>query len=191
MNGNDFRELYERCNFLFQNPDRPQLQNQYLYKHLSELDPSLGVQLSTLHMMTQVVTGGDITRMASNIVKLNDLKHSVARSNALHHLATGNPNDELIQVMSLSTDDFIVDPNGMARRFIDFCFGNTVSDEIKTGIAQHYEQSYMDLKSGSHVTHTRGNTDVLKEALRADTLFGRVLCNLENVVEQALAESRG
>jgi hypothetical protein len=191
MNQTDFRELDDRCNFLFQNAERPDLKNQYLYKHLHELDPTLGVQLSTLHMMTQVVTGGDITRMASNIIKLNELKHAVSRSNALHHVAAANPNDEIVQVISLSTDDFILDPSGMARRFIDFCFGNTISDDIKREIAKRYEQSYIDLKSGSHVTHTRGNTDMLKEALRADSLFGRVLGSLENVVEQALAKSRG
>jgi hypothetical protein len=32
---------------------------------------------------------------------------------------------------------------------------------------------------------------MLKESLRSDALFGRVLGNIENVVEQALAESRG
>lgn len=191
MDGGDFRALDERCNFLFQNPERPQLQNQYLYKHLRELDPALGVQLSTLHMMTQVITGGDITRMVSNIIKLNDLKHFVARSNALHHVAKQNLNEDLIQVMSLSTDDFIVDPNGMARRFIDFCFGNTVDDDVKRKIALKYEQSYLDLKSSSHVTHSSGNTDTLKAALRGDALFGKVLGNLESIVEQALAESRG
>jgi hypothetical protein len=190
INIDDFRELDDRCNSLFQSSQWPQLQNQYLYKHLRELDPTLGVQLSTLHMLSQAVTGGDITRMASNIIKLNNLKHVVSRSNAMHHVAS-NPNEDLIQVMSLSTDDFIVDPKRMAQRFMNFCFGNTVADKVKRGIALKYEQSYLDLKSGSHVTHTSGNTDMLKESLRSDALFGRVLGNIENVVEQALAESRG
>lgn len=191
MNENDFSELNDRCRFLFQNPERPTLHSQYLYKHLRELDPSLGVQLSTLHMMTQVITGGDITRMVSNVIKLNDLKHFMTRSYALHHVAKKNQDKELIQVMSLSTDDFIKDPNGMAKRFIDFCFGDTVSDDIKQEIALKYEQSYLSLQSGSHVTHGSGNIGMLKEALKTDPLFGRVLGNLESVVEQALDQSRG
>ena len=191
MNIDDFRDLNVRCIFIFQNPQRPQLQSQFLYKHLRELDSSLGIQLSTLHMLTQAVTGGDITRMASNIIKLNDLKHFVSRSNALHHVSNKNPNEEIIQVMSLATDDFIADPKGMARRFINFCSGNTVANKTKRDIALKYEQSYLDLQSGSHVTHTSGNTNILKEELKSDALFRRVLGRVESVVEQALRESHG
>jgi hypothetical protein len=52
----------------------------------------------------------------------------------------------------------------------------------------------MTLQEGggdSHVTHTIENTEKLKESLRKDQLFGRILGNLENVVEMALEESRG
>ena len=189
MNIDDFRDLNARCNFIFQNPQRTELRSQFLYKHLRELDPSLGIQLSTLHMLTQAVTGGDISRMASNIIKLNDLKHFVSRSNALHHHVNPNPNEEIVRVMSLATDDFIADPKGMAHQFINFCFGNNVTNKIKRDIALKYEQSYLNLQSGSHVTHTSGNTDVLKDSLKSDALFGRVLGSIERIVLQALAES--
>lgn len=194
MNEDDFRALDDRCNFLFQNPQRPELKRERMFAHLQQLEPELGVQLSTLHMLTQGVSGGDITRMVSNIIKFHDLKRLVSHTNALHHLPNDNASHNLIQVMSLSTDDFIVDPHGMALRVLDFCFGNNVSEDSRRNIAFKYEQSYLTLQEGggdSHVTHKIDNTEMLKESLRKDELFGRILGNLENVVESALAESRG
>lgn len=187
----DFRALESKCNFLFQNPERSELQTQYLYKHLRTLDPTLGVQLTTLHMLTQSVSGGDITRMASNIINFNNLKHFVSRSNALHHIANQNPNEDLIQIMSLSTDDFIRDPKFSAQRFVQFCFGDTVDNRIQENIALEYEKSYLTSKRDCHVTHTHDNVKILKDSLRSDPLFGRVLGNIETIVEQALADSRG
>ena len=142
-------------------------------------------------MLTQSVTGGDITRMASNIINLNNLKHYISRSNALHHVTNQNPNEELIQVTSLSIDNYIGDPKFLAQIFIEFFFGDTIDDKIKNNIALKYEQSYLSLKSGSHVTHTKDNIQTLKESLRSDPLFGRVLGNIETIVEQALVDSRG
>ncbi|KAL3785463.1 hypothetical protein HJC23_008273 [Cyclotella cryptica] len=194
MKEDDFQALKDRCNFLFRNPQRPELKGEHMFAHLQQLEPKLGVQLSTLHMLTQGVSGGDITRMVSNILKFSNLKRLVSHTNALHHIPTNKPNHDLIQVMSLSTDDFIVDPHGMALRVLDFCFGNNVSEDIRKKIAFKYEQSYMTLQEGGgdiHVTHKIDNTDILKDSLRKDELFGRILGNLENVVEMALEESRG
>ena len=131
--------------------------------------------------------------MVSNILKFDSLKRLVSHTNALHHVPTNKAN-HLIQVISLSTDDFIADPHGMALRFLEFCFGSTVAEDVRRKIALKYEQSYVTLQESggdSHVTHTSDNTEMLKESLRKDELFGRILGNLENVVAMALEESRG
>jgi hypothetical protein len=122
IDANDFHQLDECCDLLFQNPQRPDLQTKYLYAHLRTLEPELGLQLSTIHMLKQGYSGGDLTRMAANILGLNRLQQLMARENAMHQV-TSQQNKELIQVVTLSTDDFIIDPGGMVCRFLDFCFG--------------------------------------------------------------------
>jgi len=91
--------------------------------------------------MTQGVSGGDILRMANNIIKLRQMTVLLQQMNALHHIPAGM---EKIQVLTLSMDDFIVHPEENAKKFLDFFFDDDVMPlTTKKNIVTRYVQDYL------------------------------------------------
>jgi hypothetical protein len=185
---NDFKALSDRCHAIYQNPfNRPGSEKWNFYNHLRHLDPVQGLELATIHMCAAGTSGGDILRMANNIVKLNEIQQQMAGEDC----GTRVPCGERIHILTLSLDWFIQDPYGMTMRFLDFALGNAITKGEKMRIAQRYRQSYYRKVSGgdSHITMGKNvETDsfLLERHLRENVILGRVLGNVEKIVYEAL-----
>ena len=191
---NDFQALSERCHELYQNSfNRPGSEKWNYYNHLRHLDPVQGLELATIHMCAAGTSGGDILRMTNNIIKLHDIQAKMANEDC----GTGVPCGERIQMLTLSLDWFIQDPYGMTIRFLDFALGNAITKGEKIRIAQRYRQSYYRKVSGGDTHITKGknvetargaSTDpfFLESKLRENVLLGRLLGNVEKIVDDAL-----
>lgn len=189
----DFKALSDRCHALYQNSfNRPGSEKWNYYNHLRHLDPAQGIELSTIQMCASGTSGGDLLRMANNVIKLNEIQQQLAGEDC----GTGVPCGERIHILTLSLDWFIQDPYGMTIRFLDFALGNAITKGEKIRIAQRYRQSYYRKVSGgdSHITKgknvetARGIADpvLLESMLREHNLLGKVLGNVEKIVDDAL-----
>jgi len=154
-------------------------------------DAPEGLRLATAEMMVQGYhNGGDILRMANNMVKLKQASMKVASHGDKFQ-------GKELRVYTMSLDDFIERPAEMAYKFFDFVVDNDGTDELRTkkeGVARRYEQYYeKKMKKGSrHITHGKNrNSEELKEYLRQDPVFGPPMGKIESLVEMCLAESRG
>jgi len=191
---NDFKALSDRCHALFQNSfNRPGSEKWNYYNHLRHLDPLQGLELATIQMCASGISGGDILRMANNIIKLNEIQQQLAGEDC----GTGVPCGERIHTLTLSLDWFIQDPYGTTIRFLDFALGNAITKGEKIRIAQRYRQSYYRKVSGgdSHITKGKNvetakgkiaDPVLLESMLREHELLGRVLGNVEKIVDDAL-----
>jgi len=184
----DFDDVLDACRSIFRT--RAGLEHADYYAHLMGLDPLEGLFLAT----TQLLRGrlGDLTRMANNIIKLQQLQQLEMQFNlAQHHLLP----QKRIQVLTLATEDFIQWPGKTAMRFLDFLLGDDASSaDVKERIAAQYERDYLELKeagSSPHVTDWGSDTAILEASLREHELFGRVLGNIQRVVENALQGRTG
>ncbi|KAL3763401.1 hypothetical protein ACHAWU_001974 [Discostella pseudostelligera] len=206
MEYSDFDALHSVCTSLFRS-SATSLDWSY-YTHLRHLDPPTdSLSLSTSHMMVQGISGGDILRMANNILKLKQVQQLEERVRLSRHdvgsLAQAAKEPRMIQVLTLSMDEFMIEPGANALRFLDFAFGGTttVPREVKEELAMQYEQSYhAKLNDGDvHITAnkvvTNGQEMDLVERkeewmgyLRGHELFGRILGNIEMLVNDALAD---
>ncbi|KAL7493632.1 hypothetical protein ACHAWT_004640 [Skeletonema menzelii] len=195
MYPDDFKALSDRCHALFQNSfNRPGSEKWNYYNHLRHLDPTQGVELATIQMCSSGVNGGDLLRMANNIIKLKEIEQLLAQEDCT---GTGVPCRERIHTLTLSLDWFIQDPYGMTIRFLDFALGNAITKGEKIRIAQRYRQSYYRKVSGgdSHITKGKNvetpkgnivNPMLLESTLRQHEVLGRILGNVERVVDDAL-----
>mmetsp|Transcript_17719 Transcript_17719/g.27795 ORF Transcript_17719/g.27795 Transcript_17719/m.27795 type:complete len:464 (-) Transcript_17719:1373-2764(-) len=195
MYPDDFNALSDRCHALYQNSfNRAGSEKWNYYNHLRHLDPTQGVELATIQMCSSGINGGDLLRMANNIIKLKEIEQQLAQEDCT---GTGVPCGERIHTLTLSLDWFIQDPYGMTIRFLDFALGNAITKGEKIRIAQRYRQSYYrKVKGGdSHITKgknvetPKGNIVdpmVLESMLRQHEVLGRVLGNVESVVDDAL-----
>eukprot|EP00985_Skeletonema_marinoi_P033188 scaffold40695_cov336-Skeletonema_marinoi.AAC.3 len=191
----DFKALSERCHALYQNSfNRAGSEKWNYYNHLRHLDPTQGLELATIQMCSSGINGGDLLRMANNIIKLKEIEQQLAQEDCT---GTGVPCGERIHTLTLSLDWFIQDPYGMTIRFLDFALGNAITKGEKIRIAQRYRQSYYRKVSGgdSHITKGKNvetpkghivDPVLLENMLRGHELLGRVLGNVERVVDDAL-----
>lgn len=195
MYPDDFKLLNDRCHALYQNSfNKAGSEKWNYYNHLRHLDPRQGLELATIQMMSSGINGGDILRMTNNIIKLKEIEQQLAQEDCT---GTGVPCSERIHTLTLSLDWFIQDPYGMTLRFLDFALGNAITKGEKIRIAQRYRQSYYrKVKGGdSHITKGKNvetpkghivDPLVLESSLRQHELLGRILGNVERVVDDAL-----
>ena len=197
----DFDALHNVCTETYQ-VDKESKAWRY-YTHLRQLDPRPALSLATTHMMIQGKSGGDILRMASNVMKLNQLQRLEDQIRISQHLVPAkNQEERMIQVMTLSMKEFTDRPKQATLRFLDFALGNASPAEVKERIATDYESAYLEkIKGGDeHITKDKeilngkkqnivGMKDGLEKFLRNHELFGRVLGNVEQLVNEALRES--
>lgn len=180
----EFDGVYNDCLSLYQT--KLGLEDANLLDHLLNYDPPEGLRLATAEMMIQGYdNGGDILRMANNIVKLKQSQMNVQKSQQ-----SGRKKE--LQVYTMSLDDFIANPALSALKFFDFVLPPKVSREHKHNVAEKYEQFYHEKKKKSrHVTHGKSeDTAQLMEYLRHDPTYGRVLSKIALLVETALVDSR-
>ena len=219
----DFDELRAMCTLLYQTGDASKGGSKNrpwnYYTHLRHLDPRDALAMATGHMLIQGITGGDIVRMANNVVKLDQvmyledqIRSSSRRRRRQHDDNNIVPDDDdnndkkederMIQVMTMSMEEFTHEPHAATMRFLDFALEGSSSSAVKEQIAVEYEKSYNDkIKKGDkHITNDKSITnggdiniaekkEEMIEYLRKHRLFGRVLGNIERLIDDALEKS--
>lgn len=172
------------CNSLFRS--RAGMENATLYEHLLQLDRLDGLRLATAHMAVassesvKHLAGGDILRMANNIVRFEGLVRAAP---------------DKIHVKTVAMGDFIGDTQRSIEDFFDFIFGEDnkhITEELKkrAAISQVKKYEKKTLKS-NHVT--QGNSDDkrikadLRHQLVMDPILGPLLNFTEILVNSALS----
>jgi hypothetical protein len=197
----EFNAIVHDCLSFYRTKDR--LKRSNFLAHLLRLPPGHGLRLATAEMTIQGYdNGGDILRMANNIMKLEQTREFIQQqSNAAEDPTTNNSyyyNKEL-QIHTMSLDEFIVQPAVSALEFFNFVLGgDNTNDKLQRRmeeVARKYEKHYYDkIKAGvDHVTHDKvGNDDreQLMNYLKSDEVFGPPLHKIEMLVENAVASRR-
>jgi len=190
---NEFDDIEKDCLSLYKTRER--LKQSNFLSHLINYDPPEGIRLSTAQMMIQGYNyGGDILRMAHNIIKWKETSNRVRFGE--EYVAARKE----LQVYTMSLDDFISDPAGSALRFFDFVFeGATAAEvtheekwEVAQMYAEYYRQKMVESGRSGHVTHNnnkRGDPTALKEYLRHDPVYGPPLSKIEKLVEVSLLDT--
>lgn len=185
----EFEGIAEDCLSLYRT--KPELQSASFLTHLLNLDAPEGLRLATAEMMIQGDgNGGDILRMANNMIKLRQAQVRVADDREYQLRGTE------LRVYTAALDDFIAQPEAAARNFLDFVFRDTAGDGADAArrgtVAGDYAQRYRASRdTNPHVTHGKtGDAAQLTEYLRHDSTFGPPLSRIERLVEAALQESR-
>ena len=192
----EFDAIVQDCKSLYRTNDRLKFSN--FLAHLLRYDPPKGLRLATAEMMIQGYdNGGDILRMASNIMKLEQARQFVHRNLVTDPSEKSSYNKEL-QILTMSLDEFIAHPASSALEFFDFVLGDDTNDNFrrrKEEVARKYEEHYYEkMKTGvKHITHDKARNndrEQLIQYLRNDRVFGPPLHKIELLVESALASRR-
>ncbi len=189
MSRDDFDAIRADCLSLFQTKET--LRNANFLNHLMNYDPPEGLRLATAQMMIQGFNnGGDILRMANNIIKLKQAQIK------LDNNVSYQGKKRMLQIYTMSMDDFISQPTISALNFFNFVLDTLppVPQSRKEDAAYRYWQHYAEKMNNSdpnirsHVTHNRKSIDkeYLMEYLRHDSVFGPSLSRIELLVEASL-----
>jgi hypothetical protein len=188
INEEYFSNIIKMCRSLFQS--KPSMRNSTFYEHLLELDAWDGLRLATAQMIAasgdanNYLAGGDVARMANNIVKFKELQSYM-------------PSD--VEVLTLSTEEFIKSAGNSTMKFLDFVFGanNTIISREKrweAALSQQKGFDKMKKRSSSHITQSstteeKENKEKLKELLHSDKDLAPILKLTESLVNEALSAS--
>jgi hypothetical protein len=215
MEYDDFHIIQNICHTLYD-----KIQSPGFYVHLLNLPPKEGLALATTYLM--LGHGGDILRMANNIIKLRQLQ-TLEQQIHIHQHTLPNQQESRVQVLTLSMDNFIHQPKASILKFLDFVTTkknnqNVLSLQEREEIASKYEQMFYekvyagdehitsllsssknhdDDTTATTTTNDNNNNETtvvmvsdtmatLEQSLREHVLWGRVLGNIENLVEEAL-----
>ena len=142
--------------------------------------------------------------MASNVVKLRQVMMLEDQVRLAKHVVP-DESSRMIQVMTLSMEEFTREPRAATIRFLDFALADSSPPEVKERIASEYEMSYIEKvkKGDEHITADKkitngkygGDMNIVEKKeslemfLREHELFGRVLGNIERLINDALLES--
>ena len=186
----DFEGIKRDCLSLFRT--KPKLRSANFLNHLLNLDAPEGLRLATAELMIQGDgNGGDILRMANNMIKLRQAQVRAAANPEVS--ARGKE----LQVYTAALDDFIADPERAALNFLDFVFRDAGGEQRaprarREEVAREYARRYREgREENPHVTHgKREDAAQLTEYLLHDPTFGPPLSRIERLVEMSLGESR-
>lgn len=194
----EFNAIVHDCLSFYRTKDR--LKRSNFLAHLLRLPPEHGLRLATAEIMIQGYdNGGDILRMASNIMKLEHARQFIQeqQNNAVEDSTTNsNYYNKELQIYTMSLDEFIAQPASSALEFFNFVLeGDNTNDKLRRRmeeVARKYEKHYYDkIKTGvDHVTHDKVETDdreKMMQYLRSDVVFGPPLHKIEMLVENAVA----
>ena len=157
------------------------------YEHLLDLDKFDGLKLATAQMVAAsgmsngYWAGGDVLRMANNLIRFKRLQEA------------STPNNK-IEVLTVTMGDFIKNMSNGTYDFLNFILGEddtTIPKEKLREAALGQEEKYAKKKNRAHVTQTneedqRVKSD-LKERLRGDPDLSFILNVTEELVNEALA----
>ena len=189
-----FDDVVQLCNSLYQT--KPNLENKRFERHLHQLDPIDGLKLSTAQMIIRgggvmLMAGGDLLRMANNIIKLNQLEDFLAKNETSHPPLT---------VKSLSMDDFIINPLQFSSSYLNTLTGGDTAQffqdkpikgrSVMKAIANRFARNYNETKNKENHTHvTTGkhrDRQKLIESLKSDEVLGPILDAIEKLVDGVL-----
>eukprot|EP00804_Cyclotella_cryptica_P014440 CCRYP_004778-RA/>CCRYP_004778-RA protein AED:0.14 eAED:0.14 QI:194/1/1/1/0/0/2/257/553 len=186
-------DVISLCRSIFQNPDNgPELLDAPLYNHLTKLKQYDALRLSTSR---QIIggdrlghAGQDILRMANNVVKLHQLIESreIIFSPSL---STDVVTHNHIQVLTMKTAQWNLDPYGSMMTALNFVFGESISQQRKVSLATQYNDLYEMKALDSDRKHITSNQDVVREQkqkllelLKEDDVLGPVLGKVQDVL---------
>lgn len=185
MTQKEFDEIRKDCLSLYQRAGS--LQDANFLSHLMNYDPPEGLRLATAEMMIQGYdNGGDILRMANNMIKFRQAQVRVRSPGEYMN------KNRTLRVYTMSLDEFIAEPALSAKRFFDFVLdGTDVTREHKEAVAMQYERYYREkTKYSGHITQNRSDSrEQLMEYLRHDKVFGPPLGKIQKLVETALEDN--
>merc|ERR1712032_1367599 len=184
-----FDSVVEMCKSLFQTKD--QLKNATFYEHLLRLDHYDGLRLATAQMIISSssangnLAGGDVLRMAYNVLKLGRLQS---------HIAIPQEQRDEIHILTISMEDYLKDMSGTTMNLLDYIFGKKnqiVSSRYKVELVAGHEKMSVRTKNSKHVTQGKyGDREELRERLMVDPVFSLILNETEILVNEALAKSK-
>lgn len=192
LNKASFDKIVDLCNSLYQT--KSNLTNSKFEGHLRQLDPIDGLRLSTAQMMIHgggkvLVPGGDLLRMANNIIKLRQLQEYIKEEFSYGPLT----------VTALSMDDFITNPLEFTSTYLNILAGDDTKlivgkprkgRRIIKSIASTFARNYNETKANENHKHvTTGKHEDRKElleSLKNDEVLGPVLDAIEVLVDAAL-----
>ena len=190
MQYTDFQTIDDTCTNLYRATDESKSWS--YYSHLKKLPPEQAIELSTTHFMTQGKTDGDLLRLSNNIIKLRQVQQLEDQIRLSQHVLSNNMKDKMIQVMTMSMEEFQDQPRESISRYINFALEDLLPLEVKESIATNFEQSYTTrIKAAVSGANDVEKKSALEAYLRNHELFGRVLGNIERLVGGALRESSG
>ncbi|KAL7544488.1 hypothetical protein ACHAWF_007867, partial [Thalassiosira exigua] len=164
------------------------LHNATFYEHLLELDRWDGLRLATAQMIVassranQNRAGGDVLRMANNVVKFENLRTSPS-------IPRGQR--DRLRLLTVSMDDYIVSTKNATMEFLDFVLGrndSAVSSRLRRKVAKRASKGR---EKTSHVTTGKHKSkDKLRRQLQDDPVFGPILSEVELLVDEAVKKSK-
>lgn len=131
------------------------------------------------------LAGGDVLRMAQNLVKFQDLLTSPS---------IPRKQQENMYLLTISMDDYMKSMKNATLHFFDFVLGSddaVVSNELRLKVAEEWAANKEKKgNKGPHVTQGKHeDKDELKQMLRDDAVLGPILGEIEMLVNEALAQS--
>ena len=187
-----FDDIVKMCRSLFQS-QRPMKKTSFFH-HLLKLKTWDGLRLATAQMIVasgmanRFRAGGDILRMANNVIKFKQLQQSLSVPSSTEEEGRAHPNN--IQVLTMSMDDFIADTAQNTMKFLDFVFGDddVISKKKRWEASRQQQERYSKKKGRQHVTQTnsKNNKEVLRVKLKMDPYLGPILNLTEALVNEAL-----
>jgi len=142
--------------------------------------------------MTQGKTDGDLLRLSNNIIKLRQVQQMEDQIRLSQHVLSNDMKDKMIQVMTMSMEEFQDQPRQSITRYINFALEDLLPLEVKEDIASTFEESYSKrIKSTASGANDVEKKSALKDYLRNHELFGRILGNIDRLIDGALRESSG
>jgi hypothetical protein len=167
------------CQSIFQNPKIPDLLHAPFYDHLLQLEGCDGLRLATTRQLigsggNEGSAGGDILRMANNVLKFDQL-------------ITSSTAD--LQIMTTYMEHWVSDPGGTALAAIDFFLGSSLSREKKEAVAIEYAEKYVNKTLNDTQQHITSNKDFVRDqkqqlmaSLRDDPILAPVLYEVQKIL---------
>lgn len=200
MQYSDLAAIQNQCSSLYQQSAESKEWN--YHQHLRKLGSFSALILSTTHMLLQGQTGGDILRMASNIIKLRQVQRLEDQIRLSKHVV--GQEDKMIQVITISIEEFIQQAKTTTLKVLDFALQDSAPMEVKERLASQYEEEFIDsvimgstndfIAKNQKISDDNGvniveKRDTLEGYLKENELFGRVLGNIEQLVDTELQNS--
>mmetsp|Transcript_31837 Transcript_31837/g.65502 ORF Transcript_31837/g.65502 Transcript_31837/m.65502 type:complete len:223 (-) Transcript_31837:220-888(-) len=182
----EFDRIADTCHSIFQKNEV--LKKSSFHQHLLQLEWAEGLRLATAQLIIQgYENGGDILRMANNIVKLKETEATVKSSTRYKEI------NKILQVYTMSLDDFIEQPGTTFKKLLDHIFDHIPEqlEQHKIEVSAKFEREIRENKTERlRMLQDREILGVEQKIfLREDPIFGPPLKQIELLVAAALQNS--